>query len=80
MNPPSIPSGMICSEAVSCALTRLLFLCSYECSYVATLQYATMVDFFNVVSLYCRYLNWAAVKVVEGFDWNLVGRLYKAPA
>lgn len=25
-------------------------------------------------------LNWAAVKVVEGFDWNLVGRLYKAPA
>lgn len=37
-----------------------------------------MVDFFNVVSLYFRYLNLAAVKVVEGFDWNMVGRLYKA--
>lgn len=57
MNPPSIPSGMICSEAVSCALTRLLFLCSYECSYKATLQYAIMVDFLNVVSLYFRYLK-----------------------
>lgn len=61
-------------------MTRSLFLCSYGCSYKAALQYAIMVDLLNVVSLYYRYLNWAAVKVVEGFDWNLVGRLYKAPA